>query len=222
MIRSTLMAGLAAAGLMLAACRPDTYSIKCSAENLADGDTVLLVLAQGTAIPIDTAVAFEGKFAFEGHADTTQFGMVLCPKNARLDLPLLIEAGRINVQLDVNPRKTHVGGTPNNNRWQSLMNATTGIGIKIGDLAARIYNGQTLHPTRQALMDSIAKLNRLFAQTLAEHAMKNINNEFGCFVITYYSDFFDSKTLANLIGALPEEASQRNDIKLLQRRQRND
>lgn len=222
MIRTTLTSGLAAASLMLAACRPDVYSIKGSAEGLADGDTVLLALAHDLAMPIDTAVVYEGKFAFEGNADTTLFGMVRCPKDARLDLPLFIEPGRINVRLNGNPTKTDVGGTPNNNRWQSLMDATIGIGIEIGGLAARIYNGQAQHSTRQALMDSIAKLNSLFAQTLTEHAMKNINNEFGCFVITYYSDFFDRQTLTSLIGALPKEARQRDDIKQLYRQTGND
>ena len=190
-IRKTI--SLAAAGMMLAACQTDSYRIEGSGNALSEGDTIFLWLDCGNHAPIDTAIVKEGKFVLKGKAESVRFGMVSCT----------------------------VGGTPNNNRWQSLMNSTTSLGMEIGRLAAQIYHSKPNHAERRALIDSATLLNKQFTKIIIDHARKNADNYFGRFIVTYYSDFLDNKTINEIIGMMPEDTRNSEDIRKLQKANNN-
>ena len=214
-IRKTI--SLAAASIMFAACQTDSYRIEGSSNALSEGDTIFLWIDRCNDAPIDTAIVKEGKFVLDGKAETTNFGMVSCTEPALPILPLFIEPGRIKVRLEQNPLEASVGGTLNNNRLQSLMDSTTSIGIEIGQLAAQIYHSKPNHAERLALIDSIAILNKQFTKIIINHARKNADNYFGRFIVTYYSDFLDIKTIDEIIGMMPEATRNSEDIQKLQK-----
>lgn len=218
-IRKTI--SLAAAGMMLAACQTDSYRIEGSGNALSEGDTIFLWLDCDNHAPIDTAIVKEGKFVLEGKAESVRFGMVSCTEPALPSLPLFIEPGRIKVRLAQKPLETSVGGTPNNNRWQSLMNSTTSLGMEIERLAAQIYHSKPNHAERRALIDSAALLNKQFTKIIIDHARKNADNYFGRFIVTYYSDFLDNKTINEIIGMMPEATRNCEDIRKLQKANNN-
>ena len=61
------------------------------------------------------------------------------------------------------------------------------------------------------------KLNKRFAELVVKTAEKNIDNEFGYFLLTYYpEELIDNNTRAKLIKDLPAEMRQRTAIKQLE------
>ena len=66
-------------------------------------------------------------------------------------------------------------------------------------------------------MEQIEKLNKRFAELVVKTAEKNIDNEFGYFLLTYYpEELIDNNTRAKLIKDLPAEMRQRTAIKQME------
>lgn len=214
-MRNMTITGLAAASLMLAACQSDSYKVSGTADWLSNGDTIILAKADETAMPIDTTVVNEGRFGFEGLADTARLAMIYCTKAKENRLPLFLEPGRIKVDFTGNALTDKVGGTSNNNKWQDFMDATVGIGLDINTLAARLYDTKANHEARQQLLDSINNLNQAFGKIVTDYATKNIGNEFGFFIITYYTAFIHQTDLRQLIDKMPEDMRNRQEVKRL-------
>jgi thiol-disulfide isomerase/thioredoxin len=66
-------------------------------------------------------------------------------------------------------------------------------------------------------MNEIEKLNKRFAKVVVETTEKNIDNEFGYFLLTYYpEELIDNETRLRLIEKLSDERRQRDAIKQIE------
>lgn len=202
---------------MLAACQSNTYQISGKVEGLQDGDTLLLTYDLNTGEPSDTLIVKDGTFAMQGEVDSVQLAMIYSLTNQEINAPFFMEPGTITISLSEKPGASRVGGTKCNNEWQILNDSVMSIGKDINRIAEHIY-GNTVSAEEQAKgMKQIDLLNERFAKMVVERAEKNIKNEFGYFLLTYYpEELIDNNNRSRLIQQLPEEMRSRTAIKKLQ------
>lgn len=205
---------LTAAGITLAACQSKTYHIKGTVED-AQGDTLFLTtdLQQGT--PRDTIVIKDGQFELSGETDSTYFCMIYSKNEESLNIPLFIEPGTIKVLLSGTPGGSRVGGTAVNDEWQRMTDSTMVIGKEINNIAEKVFaNEKATQEEQQAAMAQIEQLNQRHAKMVLGFTERNIKNELGYFLLTFYpEEIIPNKERLRLIQMMPSEMRQRNAIK---------
>jgi thiol-disulfide isomerase/thioredoxin len=207
---------LYAACLMMAltSCQAKTYRIAGTAEGLADGEKLFLTTDLQTATPIDTIIVKDGHFSAEGNTDSVQLAMLYSAKTNEQNAAFFLEPGNISITLSATPGASRVGGTDINNMWQQLNDSVVSIGEEINRIAEHIYGGTVGEDEQQRGMAQIEQLNSRFAELVKRTAKKNIENEFGYFMLTYYpEEIIDNDTRASLIKQLPDNMRQRKAIK---------
>ena len=201
-------------------CRQDGYKISgsvSSSEGLADGDTLFVTQDLQTGIPSDTLIIEDGKFKLSGETDSTALCMIYSAKRNEINAAFFMEPGTIDIQLTDQPGGSRVGGTTCNNQWQTLNDSVMSIGKEINRIAEHIYGNNLSQEEQQKGMEQIDKLNKRFAELVVKTAEKNIDNEFGYFLLTYYpEELIDNNTRAKLIKELPAEMRQRTAIKQME------
>lgn len=188
--------GLAAAScLLLAACQSNSYKIEGCGDNLNDGDTVFISKYTSPQHYLDTAIVHDGKFVFKGHIDSMQICVIGDKNKTSNSLHFILEPGRIKIQISNNPFNASIGGTVNNDKWQSLTNEALPIGVKIMNLSTLVDRGHLSHEYNRELIDSIKVLNNSFSNIVERYVNENIDNEFGYILLKYYNKFFDKARL---------------------------
>ena len=206
-----------AALLALSACHSSSYKISGTAEGLDDGDTLFITNDLQTGIPSDTLILHDGKFTLSGETDSTSLCMIYSSRRNELNAPFFIEPGTIRIDIKDTPGASRVGGTTCNDHWQQLNDSVMVIGKEINRIAEHIYGGNLSENEQQKSMEQIEKLNSRFAALVVKTAEKNIKNEFGYFLLTYYpEELIDNQTRARLIQQLPSDMQQRTAIKQMQ------
>lgn len=204
---------LFSAVLALTACHSNTYKISGVAEGLQDGDTLFITNDLQSGIPTDTLIVKNGKFELSGETDSTYLCMVYCDKRNELNAPFFIEPGNISIKLSETPGASRVGGTKCNEQWQELNDSVMTIGKEINRIAEHIYGNTVDEMEQQKGMEQIEKLNQRFSAIVVKTAEKNIKNEFGYFLLTYYpEELIDNQTRMKLIDKLPDEKQKRPAI----------
>ena len=205
---------------LLTSCHSNSYKISgsvSSSEGLADGDTLFITKDLQTGIPSDTLIIQDGKFKMSGETDSTALCMIYSAKRNEINAAFFMEPGTIDIQLTDQPGASRVGGTTCNKQWQTLNDSVMSIGKEINRIAEHIYGNNLSQEEQQKGMEQIEKLNKRFAELVVKTAEKNIDNEFGYFLLTYYPDeLIDNNTRAKLIKDLPAEMRQRTAIKQLE------
>ena len=202
-----------AAVLTLTACHSNTYKISGAVEGLNDGDTLFITNDLQTGIPTDTLIVKDGKFELSGETDSTYLCMVYSEKRNELNAPFFIEPGNISIKLVETPGASRVGGTKCNEQWQELNDSVMTIGKEINRIAEHIYGNTVDEMEQQKGMDQIEKLNQRFSAIVVKTTEKNIKNEFGYFLLTYYpEELIDNQTRMKLIDKLPDEKQKRPAI----------
>lgn len=202
-----------AAVLALTACHSNTYKISGAVEGLNDGDTLFITNDLQTGIPTDTLIVKDGKFELSGETDSTYLCMVYSEKRNELNSPFFIEPGNISIKLVETPGASRVGGTKCNEQWQELNDSVMTIGKEINRIAEHIYGNTVDEMEQQKGMDQIEKLNQRFSAIVVKTTEKNIKNEFGYFLLTYYpEELIDNQTRMKLIDKLPDEKQKRPAI----------
>ena len=205
---------------LLTSCHSNGYKISgsvSSSEGLADGDTLFVTKDLQTGIPSDTLIIQDGKFEMSGETDSTALCMIYSAKRNEINAAFFMEPGTIDIQLTDQPGASRVGGTTCNKQWQTLNDSVMSIGKEINRIAEHIYGNNLSQEEQQKGMEQIDKLNKRFAELVVKTAEKNIDNEFGYFLLTYYpEELIDNNTRAKLIKDLPEEMRQRTAIKQLE------
>ena len=202
-----------AAVLALTACHSNTYKISGAVEGLNDGDTLFITNDMQTGIPTDTLIVKDGKFEMSGETDSTYLCMVYSEKRNELNAPFFIEPGNISIKLVDTPGASRVGGTKCNEQWQELNDSVMSIGKEINRIAEHIYGNTVDEMEQQKGMEQIEKLNQRFSAIVVKTAEKNIKNEFGYFLLTYYpEELIDNQTRIKLIDKLPDEKQKRPAI----------
>ena len=199
-----------AAVLALTACHSNTYKISGSVEGLDDGDTLYITNDLQTGIPTDTLIVKDGKFELSGETDSTYLCMVYSEKRNELNAPFFVEPGNISIKLVETPGASRVGGTKCNEQWQELNDSVMTIGKEINRIAEHIYGNTVDEMEQQKGMEQIDKLNQRFSAIVVKTTEKNIKNEFGYFLLTYYpEELIDNEARMKLIDKLPEEKQKR-------------
>ncbi|NPD91158.1 TlpA disulfide reductase family protein [Xylanibacter muris] len=207
--------GLASASLILAACQSESYKIEGTCRNIADGDTLFITNDFYNGTPIDTLIVKEGKFSTEGNADSTFLCMLYSPKNRNINIPFFIEPGKIEISLADSPMMSNVKGTSTNRKWQEMNDTVMNIGIRINRIASEIY---TNRPDHEIIKQKEAEINRLtkrFKSVIMNYAEKNISNEFGYFILTYYKDVIPVEAHLALIDKMPKDKQNRPAAKAI-------
>ena len=205
-----------AAVLALTACHSNSYKINGTVEGLADGDTLYLTDDLETAIPKDTLIVKDGKFELTSETDSTYLAMVYSMKRYELNAPFFVEPGTISIKLVETPGASRVGGTKCNEAWQELNDSVVSIGKEINRIAEHIYGNTIDEMEQQKGMNQIEKLNQRFAKVVVKATEKNIKNEFGYFLLTYYpEELIDNQTRMKLIDKLPEDKQKRPIIQAM-------
>ena len=202
-----------AAVLALTACHSNTYKISGAVEGLNDGDTLFITNDLQAGIPTDTLIVKDGKFELSGETDSTYLCMVYSEKRNELNAPFFIEPGNISIKLVETPGASRVGGTKCNEQWQELNDSVMTIGKEINRIAEHIYGNTVDEMEQQKGMEQIEKLNQRFSAIVVKTTEKNIKNEFGYFLLTYYpEELIDNQTRMKLIDKLPDEKQKRPAI----------
>ena len=204
--------------ILLVGCQSQTYKLMGTVEGLADGDTLLLTSDMVNGTPSDTIIIKDNTFTFKGTADEeTALCMVYSAKRNEINAAFIREPGEITIKLSETPGASRVGGTPCNNEWQRLNDSVMVIGKEINRIAENIYGGNVTQEKQQQGMDEIEKLNQRFAKVVLETTEKNIDNEFGYFLLTYYpEELIDNDNRLRLIEKLSDERRQRDAIKQME------
>ncbi len=208
---------LIAAGAMLVACQSNTYKISGKADGLQNGDTLLLTRDLNTGEPSDTIIVKDGKFSLEGEVDSVQLAMIYSLSKQDINAPFFLEPGSIAISLSATPGASRVGGTRCNSEWQTLNDSVMSIGKEINRIAEHIYGNAISAEEQEKGMQQIDRLNERFAKLVVKTAEKNIKNEFGYFLLTYYpEELIDNSNRLKLIEQLPEKMRSRKAIKDMQ------
>ena len=199
-----------AAVIALTACHSNAYKISGKVEGLKDGDTLYVTNDLQTGIPTDTLIVKDGKFELSGETDSTYIAMIYSGARNELNAPFFVEPGNITIKLVETPGGSRVGGTKCNEQWQELNDSVMTIGKEINRIAEHIYGNTIDEMEQQKGMEQIDKLNQRFSAVVIKTTEKNIKNEFGYFLLTYYpEELIDNQTRKKLIDKLPEEMQKR-------------
>ena len=199
-----------AAVIALTACHSNAYKISGKVEGLKDGDTLYVTNDLQTGIPTDTLIVKDGKFESSGETDSTYIAMIYSGARNELNAPFFVEPGNITIKLVETPGASRVGGTKCNEQWQELNDSVMTIGKEINRIAEHIYGNTIDEMEQQKGMEQIDKLNQRFSAIVVKTTEKNIKNEFGYFLLTYYpEELIDNQTRKKLIDKLPEEMQKR-------------
>jgi thiol-disulfide isomerase/thioredoxin len=201
----------------LTACQSTTYQVNGTIEGAADGDTLFLTSDLQSGIPSDTIFVEDGKFHISGEADSVRLCMIYSAKRNELNAPFFIEPGIISIQIKETPGASRVGGTKCNDEWQVLNDSVMSIGKEINRIAEHIYGNTVTPEEQQKGMEQIDRLNQRFSNIVIKTCEKNIRNEFGYFLLTYYPDeLIDIQSRSRLIKLLPEEMRKREQIRVME------
>lgn len=204
---------MTAVGFMLAACHSNSYKIVGTVEGLNDGDTLFLTRDFQSGIPSDTLIVKDGRFSMSGETDSVYLCMVYSANRNELNAPFFIESGGITINIKETPGASRVGGTLCNDQWQQLNDSVMSIGMEINRIAEHVYGNNLNQEEQQQAMAKIEKLNQRFADVVIKKAERNIDNEFGYFLLTYYpEEIIDNETRSRLIQLLPDAMKQRPAI----------
>ena len=202
----------------LTACQSSSYQVNGTIEGAADGDTLFLTSDLQTGIPSDTLIIEDGKFSISGEADSVHLCMIYSAKRNEMNAPFFIEPGTIKVQISETPGASRVGGTLCNDEWQLLNDSVVSIGKEINRIAEHIYGNTISQEEQQKGMEDIEKLNKRFSDLVIKTCEKNIRNEFGYFLLTYYPDeLIDLQSRNRLIKLLPAEMRKREQIRVMEK-----
>jgi thiol-disulfide isomerase/thioredoxin len=205
-----------AAILLLAACQQSSYTIKGKAD-IEGIDTLLLTYDMQTGEPSDTILVKDGEFTYSGEADSVRLAMIYSAARNVVNAQFFVEPGTINVALSDVPGKSRVGGTQCNDEWQKLLDQVMVIGKEINRIAEHIYGNTVTKEEQEQGMKEIDSYNERFTKMVIETAERNIDNEFGYFVLTYYPDeVINNETRLRLINMLPDQMRQRPAIKTIE------
>ncbi len=167
------------AACLMAACttaKPG-YTITGSIDSIArNGDTVFLVkILAGQEINFDSTLITDGKFFFEGVADSTEYIKLKCPAISDFGFGFFLENGNINISCKAAKDEWTASGTPCNDAETAWRNEVMSVAEELLDFVGETDADEMSKENRRAL-DSIQE--KMFQLNL-KHLEKNIDNPVG-------------------------------------------
>ena len=132
---------IALSALLIAACSgKDTYKIKGTIEGVEDGTVLKLsAIDYNSLVDLDSTVVKNGKFTFKGETDTADIALVTFDMDGSLGgCEFYLESGNIEIYINAVDNAQHVGGTPNNEAFQALVDATSLLNDEAQELEDKI------------------------------------------------------------------------------------
>lgn len=208
--------GFAVASLAFVACQSNGFKVEGVADGFEDGDTLLLMEGMPDESP-DTLIVKDGKFSWEGNADSVTVCTVFAPKVMK-SVILFKEPGTIHVLLSATG-DPEVSGTTANNALQELNLAQIAFQKKAEALISQLYAEDVDEERQQAIYSEYESLQKEMGQNLAAITKKNLDNELGYFLLTQlaYSDVFTKAEIHDLISKIPSDYQKRQAIKDIQK-----
>ena len=202
---------------LLTSCQSKSYRIEGSGDALKDGDTLFLTTDLTSLTPSDTIVVEGGKFTITGETDSTYFCLLYSPKDNTIAMPFFVEPGTIKMTLPAEMENARVEGTLCNKEWQSVSDTTAMLSKQMSQLSMQMYSGQTNMEEQSRIQGEMEKLNNRFKQFIFDKGKQNINNEFGYFIVTFYSNgLMEPAQCKELIGLMPDNLRQRKPIRQME------
>ena len=204
--------------LTFTACQSKTYRISGTVTGLADGDTLYIStdLSSAKPKPINSTVVKDGHFTIEGETDSAQIAIIYTTHQNDTYSSFFLEPGYISITLTDTPGGNRIGGTLLNNKYQQLRDSVFTYGKEINRIAEHVYGNTVDAKAKQEGMDKIEQITNRFKAYAARVTEKNIDNEFGYFMITNYADLLASTELSRLFKQLPAHMRQRKEARLLE------
>ena len=200
--------------LLTAACTTDkgnklTYHIEGTAVGLADGQQLQLANDEGE--PFDTIVIKNGKFTYDGKADSVACYVINVMSDEFNSVNYFTEPGTIAITITATPGQSTVSGTIANDALQRLSEATNPYYEKIHEIEEIIYKDTVLSKDSEwALAERYMQVYSEINKKIAEAAKQNVDNELGFMLATKYIAPSDSPQLVReLIDKMPENFRQR-------------
>lgn len=177
--------GLAVVGFVLASCQSNSYHINGFAQNLTEGDTILLSLDSEPEHPIAITTVTGGKFWFERPIDETAPCRVYLKRQPDCAAVFFPDHGTIAVELNIPPTPSRISGTRLNNEWQQLNDAIQRMGNKLIIAMERQDSDSTIHMSR---LKSIDSLHRQISDIIVNTGKRNQDNPLGRFILENYKE----------------------------------
>jgi thiol-disulfide isomerase/thioredoxin len=212
-----LIAGAIMGMALLTSCQSKSYRLEGSGEALKDGDTLFLTTDLTELTPSDTIVVKDGKFAITGETDSTYFCLLYSAKNNTIAMPFFVEPGTVRMTFPEKMENARVAGTPCNDEWQTVSDSTAAMSQKMSQLAMQMYSGQSSMESQAKIQTEIEQMNNRFRQFIFDKGKKNISNEFGYFIVTFYSGgLLTADQSKELIQLMPDNLRQRQPIRQME------
>ena len=215
MKQKTTILGLVLAALAITACQSNTYKVDGVTEGLEDGDTIFVMTAENS-MTTDTIIVKDGKFSFEGPADSVIVKSLVAPKTAAYTM-FFIEPGTIHILLSATGL-SEVSGTKANDALLEMNKIQYDFQQKGEQLMSQVYTQQLDEEQQKAIYMQYQDLQQQMGQQIADLAKRNVDNELGYLLISQlaYSDLFTKEEINTLIDQMPADFRQREAIQDIQ------
>ncbi len=209
-----------AIGLALfSSCQNNSYRIEGSGDALKDGDTLFLTTDLQELTPSDSIIVKDGKFVITGETDSTYFCLLYSASDNQLASLFFVEPGTVKLELPANMENARVSGTTCNREWQIVNDTMAVISKQMNQLASQVYGGQLTLEQQSKAEEQMEQLNSRFQQFIYRMGKKNISNEFGYFVVTFYGEgLLEPTQCKELIGLMPDALRQRAKIQEMEKK----
>ena len=203
-------------GICIYSCTTNNFEIKGTVDNQALNGTTIFLKQRINRVwtSLDSAVIKDGKFAFNGVADTAKIAYLTYeyPANNKVRQAFILENGKISVTIDT------VGfmvfnGTIQNDSLQSYETAKNDF-YKKADIVYKAAEDSANTLEKQIeLNEEIKKLNIEEVNIDKKYAISNMNTLVGTFVFTnsFYAMTTDEKE--SIIKQMNDETKQNQRIK---------
>ena len=204
--------GLTLTVLFTVACsNNNSFKVDGVAEGFEEGDT-LLVIRGDKPEPLDTVLVKDGKFKWQGEADSVVFYVIAAPQ-ANATVVFFGEPGTVNIRLSADGN-SEISGTKSNDALQEMNKLNVEFQKKIDVLMPK-FSEDADEEQQKALYEEYNKLVAEMQANVAELAKKNLDNELGFVLMSTiaYGDDFSNEELKELIAKMPQEYQERQAMK---------
>lgn len=202
---------LSASILLLTSCHNNSFKVEGTAEGLHDGDTLVVLNANGEAI--DTLLVNDGSFTWSGEADSVGLYNISI-LGTPMGVMVFNEPGTILANIFADG-KSSVAGTVANDALQQMNDLSEDFEEQIFNIYSEMYSDSVTEEQQMALVKKYQDLQSEFQNTLKQKVVSNLDNEFGYFLLTQLSasDMFSDEELKDAIQKMPAHFQERQAIK---------
>jgi len=188
------------------ACQGNCFYLEGSVEGLNEGDTIYVSNDPNMGIPLDTLIVKDGKFEWKDNADEAKLFLIYAKRNPSVSTIFFREPGTIKIHLATNPAATTIGGTKANDAMNETNHLTFTYSKKMQEIATTLSDGTATEEAQRATMETIQSMQKELTQKVIAIAEKNIDNEFGYFILTNLNDEenFSYEKRSALLEKLPD------------------